>query len=130
MNRLTDAGFSPRYSTGARRTLTLLSLAQLTRALAEDHFDYRYEKYQEDAGRIGVDTHSWLFEKKITSWLTLHGDLVYDAISGATPTGAPPAADIKAPFPQPGPLSTSVPLAHMEDERWAGALDTAMTFGR
>ena len=113
----------------SKRVLTILSLAQLNRAVAEDHVDYRYENYQEEAGRIGVDTHSCLFEKKITSWLTLKGDVVYDAISGATPTGAPPAADIKSPFPQPGPLSTTVPTAYMKDQRWAGSLDFATTFG-
>jgi Protein of unknown function (DUF3570) len=130
MNRLKHAILSPHPFKRTRRALALLSLTQLTRASAEDHFDYRYENYQEDAGRIGVNTHSWLFEKKVTSWLTLHGDLVYDAISGATPIGAPPAADINSPFPQAGPLSTTVPLAHMEDERWAGSLDAATTFGR
>src|SRR5262249_33648180 len=30
---------------------------------------------------------------------------VYDAISGATPTGAPPATDIHVPFPPPGPYA-------------------------
>jgi len=113
----------------SKRALAILSLAQFNRAVAEDHFDYRYENYQEEAGRIGVDTHTWLFEKKITSWLSLRGDVVYDAISGATPIGAPPAADIKSPFPQPGPLSTTVPTAYMKDQRWAGSLDVATTFG-
>ncbi len=130
MNRRNRAELRLPHSSHARSALAIVSLAQLSRVFAEDHFDYRYESYQEDNGRIGVDTQSWLFEKKVTSWLTLQGDAVYDAISGATPIGAPPAADIKSPFPQAGPLSTTVPLAHMEDQRWAGALDVETTFGR
>jgi hypothetical protein len=106
-----------------------LYLLRLNRASAEDHVDYRFESYQEDNGRIGVDTHSWLFEKKVTSWLTLRGDAVWDAIAGATPIGAPPASEIKNPFPPPGPYNTTVPLAYMKDTRWAGSLDAAMTFG-
>ena len=106
-----------------------LYLLQLNRALAEDHVDYRFESYREDGGRIGVDTHSWLFEKSITPWLSIQGEAVYDAIAGATPIGAPPAVDIKAPFLPPGPLNTTVPTTFMKDKRWAGVMDAAMTFG-
>jgi hypothetical protein len=130
MNRRTIAANPSHISVWLRRACAMLPLAHLGRAAAENHFDYRYENYQEDAGRIGVDTQSILFETKITSWLTLHGDAVYDAISGATPTGAPPGTDIKSMFAFPnGPLTTTVPLAHMEDQRYAGALDAATTFG-
>jgi hypothetical protein len=102
---------------------------RLNRASAEDHVDYRFESYQEDNGRIGVDTQSFLFQKKVFSWLTLQGDAVYDAISGATPTGAPPASEIKNPFPPPGPYNTTVPTAFMHDIRWAGSINAEMTFG-
>jgi Protein of unknown function (DUF3570) len=106
-----------------------LYLIQLNRALAQDHIDYRYEYYREEGDRIGVDTHSLLFEQKITPWLSVQGHGVYDAISGATPTGAPPAADIKTPFPYPGPLSTTVPLTFMHDKRWGGVFESIFTFG-
>ena len=106
-----------------------LQLLQLHPAHGEDHVDYRFEHYQEDDGRIGVNTQAWLVEKKITPWLALKGEVVYDAISGATPNGAPPSALVRFPFPVPGPLSTSVPTAYMKDERWAGVLDTMLTFG-
>ena len=125
-----------RISSELRRRLAIGALAlalyllQLNRSLAEDHFDYRFEAYREEAGRIGVDTSSWLFEKKITPWLSLQGEAVYDVISGATPIGAPPPADIKALFPQAGPLSNSVPLTFMKDKRWAGVMNAEMTFGR
>jgi hypothetical protein len=107
-----------------------LYLLPLQRTEGEDHVDYRYYNYQEGAGRIGVETHSGLFETKLAPWLSLKGEMVYDAISGATPTGAPPPSDIHTPFPQGGDLNTSVPTAHMQDERWAGSIDAAMTFGR
>jgi hypothetical protein len=108
-----------------------LYLLQLHPAEGEDHLDYRYEYYQEEAHRIRVDTQTWLFEKKLTSWLTLQGEAVYDAISGATPTGAPPGADIPNPFPfpLPGQDNQNVPVAHMEDTRWAGVLDALLSFG-
>jgi hypothetical protein len=106
-----------------------LYLSRITRAGAEDHVDYRYESYKEENGRIGVDTQSWLFEKKITPWLTLKGDAVYDSISGATPTGAPPPNQINSPFPLPGPLGTTVPTAFMRDQRYAGSMDFLFQYG-
>jgi hypothetical protein len=106
-----------------------LYLLQLNRALAEDHVDYRYENYQEDAGRMSIETHSFLFEVKPTPWLSVLGEAVYDAISGATPTGAPPATDIKVPFPPPGPYHSTVPLTHMQDKRYAGNIEPVFTFG-
>src|SRR5260221_5801918 len=118
-----------------RRQATALGLAvtlyllQLNRAFAEDHFDYRYEFYREDAGRMAVDTQSALFGLSLLPWLSLQGEAVYDAISGATPTGAPPATDIKIPFPPPGPYNDTVPLTHMHDKRYAGNIEAAMNFG-
>lgn len=129
MNGLKLAVSRIRASDWFRRLCAILPLAPLGHAIAEDHVDYRYENYQEDAGRIGVETQSVLFETKITSWLTLHGDAVYDAISGATPTGAPPGVDIKNIYYPNGGTTTTVPTAHMEDWRYAGSLDAAASFG-
>lgn len=106
-----------------------LYLLQLNRALAEDHVDYRYENYREDGNRMAVDTQSGLFEVKPLPWLSVIGEAVYDSISGATPTGAPPATDIKTPFPPPGPYNSTVPLVHMHDKRYAGNISAEMTFG-
>jgi hypothetical protein len=107
-----------------------LSLARMRSTQAQDHADYRFEDYFEDAGRIGVQTHSWLFDKQLEPWLSLKGSAVYDAISGATPTGAPPPSQVNFFGLETGPLSTKVPTVHMEDQRWAGALDPEFTFGR
>ena len=106
-----------------------LYLLQLNRGLAEDHIDYRYEYYGEDGARMRVDTQSGLFQLKLLPWLSVTGEAVYDAISGATPTGAPPATDIKVPFPPPGPYNSTVPLTHMHDKRYAGNINAEMTFG-
>src|SRR5438270_26058 len=55
---------------------------------------YRFESYREEGGRIAVETHSGLFQVQPKPWLTLNGDVVYDAISGTTPTGSPPPSTI------------------------------------
>jgi hypothetical protein len=49
--------------------------------------DYRYEYYKEDNNRMTINTHSVYFEQKATDAITAKGELVYDGISGATPTG-------------------------------------------
>jgi hypothetical protein len=66
-----------------------LCLVRIQRAKAEGQTAYRYESYQEDGGRIHVETHSALFELALKPGvLSLKGEMVYDAISGATPNGA------------------------------------------
>ena len=91
-------------------------LAQRLRG--EDHLDYRFHDYREAADRIQVQTGSAFFEFAVHPSLTLSGEFVYDAISGASPTGAPPPAG-----------TDQVPLAHLSDERWAGNFATAMHWG-
>lgn len=61
------------------------SLPQLIRG--EDRVDYRYENYSEEHDRITVETHSVYFEQKLVDSVTAKGELTYDGISGATPTG-------------------------------------------
>src|SRR4051794_3381409 len=87
--------FSPVFQ---RRILVLilavsLYCLRLQRATAETgHADYRYESYNEENDRIAVETHSALFEVTIKPrLLAIKGEVVYDAISGATPNGAAPA---------------------------------------
>ncbi len=86
---------------------------------AEDHVDYKFEEYDETRDRIQIQTHSVLFEVAAGGAVTVQGEAVYDSISGATPTGGPPPAG-----------SDQVPLAHMEDTRYAGSLGTAIAWGR
>jgi hypothetical protein len=114
-------------------TLSVL-LSHWWSAHAENHAGYRFEAYLEDGNRINVTTHSALFEYKPKTWLTLHGDLVYDAISGASPTGAPPPNTIvfepdENGNPPAGADSDAVPVAPMDDARWAGSVSATFGFG-
>lgn len=93
--------------------------ARLRASAAENHADYRYEDYAEDGGRIHIRTHGVYFDTALKPWLTLRGNYVYDGISGATPTGAPPL-----------PGENEVAKATIEDIRRAGYLETAIKSGR
>jgi len=113
-------------------TITLVSCHALS-GRAEDQGGYRFANYKEDANRINIETQSGYFELKPKSWLTLQGEVVYDAISGMTPTGSPPPSTITfVPDPNgnppPGANSTSVPLSHMYDIRWAGSLSGTFAY--
>lgn len=77
------------------------------RSRADDHVDYRYEYYSEESKRITVNTHSVYFEQRLIDAIAAKGELTYDAISGATPTGA-----------QPSPHER-VPMVKLTDERRA-----------
>ncbi len=81
---------------------------------SEDSIGYRYSNYQEDGGRIAIETHAADFSLAVSPKLTLKGSLVYDAISGATPTGAPPPDG-----------SGQVPLVELKDTRRAISIAAA-----
>ncbi len=105
----------------SRLTFLLAFTAQflpLGRARSEDHVDYKFEYYIEDNNRIKIQTHGLLFEKELSANLSLKGEYVYDGISGATPTGAPPPIG-----------SSQVVTTHMEDVRNAGSLELAAKLG-
>lgn len=70
--------------------LTLL-LLRVSRVMGtEDEVGYRRSLYQEDDNRIKVNTDVWNFNVGLKDNIRISGDVVLDAISGATPTGAPP----------------------------------------
>ncbi len=109
---------------GRRRSLTVpialaVPLLLALRLRGESHFDYRFDNYQEEANRIHVRTHSAQLELPVGSSVLLNAELVYDAISGATPTGGPPPDG-----------SRKVPMAHLTDERTAGNIQSAIRWGR
>src|SRR3954470_12213645 len=66
-----------------------LPILTLTHARADDQVSYRHESYQEDNNRIRVETETALIKAILAPWLDVKVTAVYDAISGATPTGAP-----------------------------------------
>jgi hypothetical protein len=87
------------------------------RTPAEDRFEYRYEDYNEDNSRMHIRTHALSFDASLSSQITAKGLLVYDGISGATPTGELP------------PLgSKDVPLANLRDIRRAGNVGLGIAY--
>lgn len=67
----------------------ILYLGSPARSRGEDRVDYRYEDYAEENGRIHIQTHGLYFDTTLAPWLSLKGNYIYDAISGATPLGPP-----------------------------------------
>jgi hypothetical protein len=101
----------------ARYSLPLgltLSLPRLLRA--EDQVDYRYEYYQEDNNRMTINTHSVYFEQKLVDSIIAKGELVYDGISGATPTGTV--------YP-----TGKIALTHLQDNRRSVSLQLDAKLG-
>jgi hypothetical protein len=101
-------------------TAITIFLSHSLRARSENQAGYRYESYQEEAGRIAVETHALNFSLQPLESLGLKGEVVYDSISGATPTGSPPI---------PGGTD-QVPLAKLTDVRRAGNLELDWHWGR
>jgi hypothetical protein len=74
-----------------------LPLMRAGRAFGEeDEVGYRKSYYKEDDNRIQVSTDTWRFDVGLKDNIRVEGDVVVDAISGATPIGAPPQS--KWPF--------------------------------
>lgn len=116
-----------------------LPLAWVDHSRSEGHVDYRYEDYAEGDDRIHVQTHGLLFDTVLKEGLlAVKGELVHDALSGATPSGAAPAVkynyDSVPLFGFQVPIlgdtnNTSVPMLHMQDERKALSLEMPITLG-
>ena len=65
----------------------LVSWGPLERARAENQLSCRYQDYAEEDNRMHIETHSAYFEQQLTRAATTKVELVYDGISGSTPTG-------------------------------------------
>lgn len=89
------------------------------RSHADDHIAFKHEHYQEEHGRIEIATSAALIEKAITSAIAVKGEIVYDSISGATPTGGPPLAG-----------SREVPIQEIRDIRRAGNFELNGRWGQ
>lgn len=96
----------------------VLRLLSSPKSSAENRVATRYENYHELDGRVEVTTIGFLAEATLRPSLTAKGEIVYDAISGATPTGGPPL-----------PGTDEVPLAEMDDIRRAGIFELNQKIG-
>src|SRR6185437_3530905 len=142
----------------ANRRMVGVSLPILTAAQArgDDQVGYVHESYVEDHGRMSVNTDTFRVQKTIAPWLDVNARLIYDAISGATPTGAPaidqltlrrPVTHTPVPTsaitgftrsmdgisgasPVAGAVShNTIPLAESHDIRRGGDIGVGLTFG-
>jgi len=104
---------SIRSGGGLALLLGLLASWPQRAARAEDSLVYKYEDYQEAAGRIDVKEQAGAVSQDLTPEMNLKLTGTLDAIAGATPTG------------QPAPAGASqVPLTQMTERRkeWTGDL--------
>jgi len=108
----------------------LLCLGMFLRARAQDDVIYRYEKYQEDDGRIAIETQSGQIDTTVFPWLSLKGQISNDAVSGATPTGYPLSPEHLPPNSEAAQTyNPSYGLAQMKDNRTGGYFEPTFTFG-
>ncbi len=96
-----------------------VALVPSRRLLAEDSIGYRYAGYGEERGRVQVATQGISYDTQLNSHLSVKGDLIYDSISGATPTGAPPPTGSK-----------EVPTVELHDIRRAVSVAPTWQDGR
>lgn len=112
---------------GSRRNaLTLaglLPLLQLRHAEGEERLDFKTLYYKEDGDRMRVIAPSVSIEHDFTPTLSIKIEGVYNSISGATPTGAPPPASAPAQALRalPALSSSSLPAPARLRSLWAKA---------
>ncbi len=109
------------FSPQARALILAGALALLTprQTCAEGSATYKYEDYQEDAGRVGVQAQYGLIETTLGLDAKLKITGVIDVIAGATPTGEAPAT-----------TGADVPLTQMSERRKAWTADYSRQFAR
>jgi hypothetical protein len=82
--------FSPSMQARATVLAICLAVLPLRRSMAEDRVDFTVGYYLEDHHRVDVWTSALLWETEVTPHTTMRLQGVYDVVSGASPTGAPP----------------------------------------
>lgn len=87
-------------------------------ARAEGDVSYKFQSWQEEAGRVRVDSHYGLAEQSLPADAKLKLTGVIDSITGATPTG-------QLPTTPGGP----VPLTNIEDRRKAWQAEVSKPLG-
>jgi len=108
----------------------LLCLGMVLRTRAQDDVIYRFEKYQEDDGRIAIETQSGQFDTTVFPWLSVKGQIANDAVSGATPTGYPLSPEHLPPNSEAAQTyNPAYGFAHMHDNRTGGYLEPTFNVG-
>jgi len=84
-------------SVRSKRCVLALSLPLIgvSRGRADDSVGFSHQTYAEEHDRIHVNTETLRIQKTITPWLDVTIREIYDGITGATPTGAPPIARLR-----------------------------------
>ena len=119
IERLAKSKMPRVFWSGCSCLLVLVRFLQPQRASAADHAEFKYEMYKEDDHRIEINTGLFQFEKSLGASTVVRGETVYDAISGASPTGGPRHRGMN-----------HVPMAQLEDTRNAGGLELSQRWGR
>lgn len=70
-------------------TAFLLYLSPVKRAWAEERVELKINDYTEDGDRMHIFSPLFLYQQDLTPALSLKVDGIFNAISGASPTGAP-----------------------------------------
>jgi hypothetical protein len=113
---------SPAASSHGLRTVFLAAALHTlihSSALAEDVFETRYQYYQEDDGRVRVDSDYSLWSVSLSDTVVMDGTFLYSAISGASPSGLPGYYG-----------GADVPVVELEDERLAGTIGLTTQIGK
>jgi Protein of unknown function (DUF3570) len=87
LNRLFKAG---RFQVTVLVSIGIVLRTNPLFAQDEDYAGFRHELYQEDDDRMSITTDSVGWDIGVNDHVRVNGQLVRDAISGATPNGAPP----------------------------------------
>jgi hypothetical protein len=92
-----------------------------SRSRADDSVAFSHQTYAEEHGRMEVQTETLRIQKTITPWLDVTIREIYDGISGATPTGAPPIGRLHMRDPFTG-IGKPEPLKHLSAGAWSRRL--------
>lgn len=113
--------------------LLYLQMAPVRRTNAEDRLDTKFMYYQEDDDRIRVLSPTVQYQTELSPTLTIRIDGIYNAISGASPTGAPPVpttrTETRTITVQSSPSTTTststspAPVREEDDDRFEGGED-------
>lgn len=97
----------PRKSTATAIIVFALTVLPPRRSHAEDSMDAKFMYYQEDKDRIKVLAPEISVQQETDTGWIIKLDGIYNSISGATPSGAPPKAPAPVNYVRSAPTSTS-----------------------